>query len=89
MTAQKILRQLHAAMKPGYSKLLIDDFILPDRGCPLYPCVQDMCMMGLLGGMERSQRHWTELLNSEGFEVVGVYTSGDENEGVLEAMVKA
>ncbi|KAK2756094.1 hypothetical protein FQN54_005501 [Arachnomyces sp. PD_36] len=88
MTARKILQQLHAAMKPGYSKLLIDDFILPDRGCPLYPCVQDMCMMGLLGGLERSQRHWTELLTSEGFEVTGIYSSGDENEGILEAMVR-
>ncbi|KAI9841708.1 MAG: hypothetical protein M1837_000440 [Sclerophora amabilis] len=87
-SARQILRQLRPAMTPGYSKLLVDDFVLPDRGCPLYPCVQDMCMMGLLSGMERSRRQWTDLLASEGFEVVDVRTSGDENEGVVEAMVR-
>ncbi|KAM5349552.1 hypothetical protein ACJ41O_006057 [Fusarium nematophilum] len=51
----KILKQLHAAMKPGYSRLLIHDLILPDTGATAYQCIYDMTMMTFNSSLERSQ----------------------------------
>ncbi len=33
-------------MTPGYSKLLLSEFVLPTRDCPLYPALLDINMMG-------------------------------------------
>lgn len=33
-------------MKPGYSKLLMSEFVLPVTNCPLYPALLDVNMMG-------------------------------------------
>lgn len=42
-------------MKPGYSKLLIFEWVLPDTGSPLYPALLDINMMALFSGMERTE----------------------------------
>ena len=42
----KILKNTAAAMTPGYSKLLMSEFVLPVKDCPLYPALLDINMMG-------------------------------------------
>ncbi|TVY82569.1 hypothetical protein LSUE1_G002071, partial [Lachnellula suecica] len=42
-------------MTPGYSRLLVFEWVLPDTGAPLYPALLDINMMALLAGMERSE----------------------------------
>ncbi|KUJ15863.1 S-adenosyl-L-methionine-dependent methyltransferase [Mollisia scopiformis] len=86
---RKILRQIVDAMKPGYSKLLIFEWILPDVGTPLYPALLDLNMLALFSGMERTETHWRNLLESVGLEVVKVWSIGKETEGLIEAMKKA
>jgi hypothetical protein len=61
---QQILKNIVDAMAPGYSKLLICEFILPDVGAPLYPSLLDIGMMSVLSGMERTESQWTALLGS-------------------------
>lgn len=46
----EILRIVTRAMKPGYSKLLLNEFVLPARNVPLYPALLDVNMMALLNG---------------------------------------
>lgn len=41
-----ILKNTAAAMSPGYSKLLMSEFVLPTTNCPLYPALLDINMMG-------------------------------------------
>ncbi|KAK0108211.1 hypothetical protein ONS95_003031 [Cadophora gregata] len=83
---RKILTQIVAAMKPGYSKLLIFEWILPDVGTPLYPALLDINMLALLSGMERTQTQWKELLNCVGLDIVKFWTIDSETEGLIEAV---
>ena len=57
-------------MKEGYSQLLINEWVIPDVGAPLYPCLQDINMMTLFSAMERSESQWTRLLESARLHVV-------------------
>lgn len=75
-------------MKAGYSKLLINDWVLPEEGSPLYPSLLDINMLALFSSMERTVGQFTELLESEGFTIVEFHTVPG-NEGLIEAVVKS
>jgi hypothetical protein len=74
-------------MKPGYSKLIINDWILPEKGAALYPSLLDINMLALFSSMERTTGQFRELLESEGFEIVQVHTIPG-TEGCIEAMIR-
>jgi hypothetical protein len=74
-------------MKAGHSKLLINDWVLPEKGTPLYPALLDINMCALFSSMERTQPQFAELLASEGFEIVKVH-SVPGNEALIEARLK-
>lgn len=78
---RKILSNIVAAMKPGYSKLLIFDFILPDTGASLFPSLMDIHMLALFSGMERTKTQLTELLDSVGLEIVKFWSMREDAEG--------
>jgi hypothetical protein len=50
----KILTNLRKAMKPGYSRLLVNEWIIPEQKASRFMAIEDMDMMGL-GGMERTR----------------------------------
>lgn len=81
-----ILSHIAAAMEPNYSKLIIREFVLPDSGVPLLGSCNDILMMVLLAGKERTEGQWIELLNSVGLEIVGFWTIVLGGEGVIEAV---
>ncbi|TAQ89311.1 hypothetical protein B7494_g2377 [Chlorociboria aeruginascens] len=83
-----ILKNIVAAMTPGYSKVLIFEWILPAKNVPLYPALLDINMMAILNGMERTEAQWTTVLNQAGLEVVKFWKTGDESEGLIEAIMK-
>jgi len=85
----KILANVVSAMKPGYSKLLICDHILPEQNCPLASFGRDIGMMSLHGGSERSEKQWKALLEPAGLEVIKFYTVGFKGEGLVETALKA
>lgn len=76
------------AMEKGYSKLLINDFVLPDTNVPLHPALLDIMMMSLCSGVERSEKQWNALLDSVGLQVVKIWRSGGV-EAMIETMLKA
>lgn len=57
LEAKMILGKLHSAMTPGYSRLLIDDFIVNDE-LPGPDAVDDVAMMILLSGKSRTAKEW-------------------------------
>jgi hypothetical protein len=75
-------------MKKGYSTLVIEDFILPVRGCSLLPAMWDMEMMSLLSGIERTERQWQELLTKAGLEVEGFYPPPGDGTGIIITRLK-
>ncbi|KAI9157924.1 putative o- protein [Paramyrothecium foliicola] len=83
-----ILKQIAAAMTPGYSKLLLSEFILPATDAPLYPSLLDINMLTLLNGMERTEAQFEKLLDAAGLKVVKFWTVAPEVEGLVEAVLK-
>lgn len=77
-------------MKPGYSLLLLHEMIVPETGASAFHAMLDLSMMAFNGGMERTEKQWTMLLDRAGFEVVKVWwPKGDyDADGIVEAMVK-
>ena len=79
-----ILKHLASAMKPGYSKILINELILPDQGCGIIPAQLDMTMMVCLGAMERSEKQWHELVGSAGLKIEKIWTDASDADGIIE-----
>lgn len=75
-------------MKKGYSKLLINDILVPETNAPFFVAGMDVAMMTTLGGMERTRTQWSDLLESEGLRLVDVWQANGGPEAVIEAMLK-
>ena len=84
----EILRNIVAAMKPGYSRLLLNEVVVPNVGAPLPAAMLDIAMLIGPCGMERTDSHWRELLSSVGLEVVHIATAKIAPESVIEAVLK-
>ena len=82
----QILRQLREACKPGYSRVLIHEQIIPELGASAESCVEDITMMALCGVGERTEREWTNLVEKAGLKLVAVYAAKD---GVSESVIEA
>jgi hypothetical protein len=85
----EILNHVREAFKPGYSKLLINEFVLPATGPPLYPSLLDINMMAVLNGQERTRKQWTSILDRAGFKVLEFHVDPTgATEGLIEADLK-
>jgi hypothetical protein len=79
----KILANITAAMKPGYSKLLINENVIPDTGAYWETTSLDLIMMEI-GSGERTERQWQTLLESAGLNVVKIWTAQRGVESLIE-----
>ncbi|KAL5402566.1 hypothetical protein PMIN03_010564 [Paraphaeosphaeria minitans] len=59
-----ILKQVASAMKPGYSKLLIHENILPRKGAEWEATALDIMMAAMLSSRERTKDEWYALLEA-------------------------
>ena len=80
-----ILKHTAAAMKPGYSRLLINDIVLPDTGASRFATTSDMNMLAHLAAMERSEAQWRDLLELAGLRIIKIWQGNPES--VIEAEV--
>ncbi|KAK4500910.1 hypothetical protein PRZ48_009102 [Zasmidium cellare] len=86
---RKILRHIRDAMKPGYSKLLIRENVLPARAVDsgaLGGCL-DLVMMTSFASKERTEAQWRSLFESVGLRWVRFFPSADGISGVIEVEV--
>ena len=60
-------------MKPNYSKLLIHEMIVPEKGASTFHVMLDMTMMAFNAGLERTETQWRELLSIADFQVVKIW----------------
>ena len=63
---RRILGRLVEAMKPGYSRILIFDVVIPNTGAYWESTACDMLMMTQLAALERSEDQWHELIEEAG-----------------------
>ncbi|BCS24052.1 uncharacterized protein APUU_40496A [Aspergillus puulaauensis] len=83
----KILQRVAAAMTPGYSKLLINDMLVPEQGASKYQAGADISMMAFSGGMERTKPQWRALLETAGFQIVEFWEPAGEGDGIIEVVI--
>jgi hypothetical protein len=75
-------------MTKGYSKLLLNEFIFPEKGCPLLQVGFDLTMMSMHAGLERTEKQWRNLLEKAGLEVKMFWFPAGDGEGIVEAELK-
>ena len=85
---RQILAHLITAMQPGYSKLLINEAVLPDVGASWEQTSLDLYMMALASAMERTEGQWRRLLGGMGLTVLGIWRGGDGTESLIETMIE-
>jgi hypothetical protein len=83
----RILQHLAAAMSPD-SKLLISEMVVPSKPSELDIPVywMDLCMMNL-GGKERTEENWMEVLAAGGLKIVKIWRAIAGPQTVIEAVL--
>ncbi|KAI6716085.1 O-methyltransferase [Diplocarpon mali] len=77
------------AMKKRYSRILINDQVLPNTGAGLHPAVLDLTMMTYFHAMERTERQWRRMLDAVGVDIVRIWRfEGGGTEAVIEAQIR-
>jgi hypothetical protein len=83
-----MLGHIQKAMKPGYSKVIINEWIIPERGATKFLATQDLNMMSFGGGMERTKRQHQDYIEKAGLRISGIWIPDDNvSECVIEAEV--
>ncbi|KAJ5384078.1 Winged helix-turn-helix transcription repressor DNA-binding [Penicillium concentricum] len=80
---RKILANTVAAMRPGYSKVLVNENVIPDTGAYWETTSLDLIMMEI-GSGERTERQWHALLESAGLKIVKIWTAQRGVESLIE-----
>ncbi|KAK4456335.1 S-adenosyl-L-methionine-dependent methyltransferase [Cladorrhinum samala] len=83
-----ILGQIKKAMKPGYSRLLINENVIPDTKAHWETTGLDILMSLLLSSKERTRMEWSRLLEEQaGFKITGIYGGLSGVESLIECVV--
>ncbi len=75
-------------MQPGYSKLLINENVVPDVGAAWSITSMDWLMMALGAVRERTETHWRDLLRQAGLAVTGIWTYEQGTESLIEEEIQ-
>ena len=75
-------------MQPGYSKLLINENVVPDIGAAWSITSMDWLMMALGAVRERTETQWRGLLGQAGLTVTGIWTCEQGTESLIEAEIE-
>ncbi|KAI1802496.1 putative O-methyltransferase [Daldinia bambusicola] len=80
----QILTQLAKAMKPRYSKLLINEYVIPTVDAYWEATALDMIMMTGFSSRERMRHEWENLVRSAGLRVCKIWTVSNGAESLIE-----
>lgn len=85
--AKVILKNIADAMLPD-STLLIGEMVVPKQaGVNKYVYMMDMCML-IIGGKERTEIEFSNLLDSAGLRLAKVWASKTGDEALIECRLK-
>lgn len=80
----EVLSTLASAMKPGYSKLLIHENMIPDVDAHWQATALDLILMSMVSSMERKEREWRQLVEAAGLKVVKIWRPLNGAESLIE-----
>ena len=75
-------------MTPGYSKILLNELVIPDIGCGIIAAQVDITMMACVASEERSERQWQDIVDSVGLKIEKIWTDVPEAESIIELVLK-
>ncbi|UPX12161.1 uncharacterized protein EKO05_0002727 [Ascochyta rabiei] len=83
---KSILKQIAGAMKRGYSKLLINENVIPDIKADWQATALDVMMMTLFASQERTSSDWSQLLETPelGLKIVRIWSVEHSQESLIE-----
>jgi len=80
-----ILKNLAAGMEKGYSKLFLNEYVVPAKDAKWMATGLDLLMMVSFSACERSEAQWRKLLTEAGFSLVKVHAYDQSGESLIEA----
>ena len=82
---REILSNIRSAMKPGYSRILVNEFVIPEMDAGYMDTGLDILMMAVHGAQERREREWRELIERvEGLRLRKIWLVEGEGESIIE-----
>lgn len=79
-----ILKNIASAMEKGYSKLLINELIVPDKGASWSITSMDWLMLALGAVKERTEKNWRDMVEEAGLKITGIWTVEQGTESLIE-----
>ena len=71
-------------MKPGYSRLLINENTIPDQDAHWEATGLDLVMLTVFSSQERTEQHWGKVCVSAGLKVVKIWHYENGVESLIE-----
>lgn len=82
---ERILSRVKEAMRPGYSKVLINENVIPTTGAWWESSALDMTMLATLSARERTEADWYELIEKKvGLKIVKIWSADRGVESLIE-----
>lgn len=83
---REILRNLRDAMERGYSKILINENVVPEAGAAWQITSLDWTVMATVASAERTEAQWRQLIESVGLHVEGIWVKDPACESLIEVV---
>lgn len=83
-SCRKILSNLKPALKKGYSKILLNEIVIPDQDANWFATSVDMIMLAAHAAQERTESNWKELAESVGLKVSKIWDCDGNPEKIIE-----
>lgn len=72
-------------MRPGYSRLLINEYVIPTTGAHWEATSLDIMMMSTVGSLERTEARWRNLIESvDRLKITQIWHVGEGVESLIE-----
>jgi hypothetical protein len=81
---RKILSNIVPVMKRGYSKILINENVIPSTNAYWETTSLDIIMMADFASTERTEKHWYALIESAGLKITKIWTVRRGVESLIE-----
>ena len=84
ITCKRILSSIVPAMTPNYSKILINDYVTPNRGAHWMQTSLDWLLMAALASRHRTVEEMTDIIESSGLKIVQIFRSTQSVDALIE-----
>jgi hypothetical protein len=85
----KIIENLKPALKPGYSRVLLNEIVLSEEKPTIAATSMDMMMLAHFAVRERTEADWKAILEKAGLKFLKIYNYPGVAESVIEAELEA